>query len=834
MIRSPLRFISLPWCAAAVLVTGLLLWAPYVQGLYTDAGQFVAFWQVGLSLLFVLVGGLVERRPFGTTPVRLSALALWLAYVAALVVAVSFRQAVQEVYKFGLYLMVLVVVSELVRTSWPIIARLEAAPRLGGEANSLYPAITKRARRRAFARGRVRSASPSLPLPTWRHLLTLFWAAAAIFALATLLSAVGLLPVEQIINQRVWTLMGYPNSAGALLGAAMIIGASLRRAVGLGGWPVDALLSGGQWLLGTTFILSMSRGAWLVTPFGLGALLIMWPPGHRLLPIVDLALTGIASVAVAPLLTTAYGSPTLGAGLLALGLALGVGAGWLSRRYQALGAKLRHRLAVAAMLLAVAVPVGLLATGALPDFLADRLTGFSLSEESAYERIAWTKDAWSIVKDYPILGAGGGAWSSLYFSYQSFSYITAEVHNDFLEIWVETGTVGFGSLLAFLGFASWTAWRLRDRVDRRLLGGVTGAAVILVLHSALDLDLALGYLGICLWGLIGMLDGLSLALRDAEGAQPQMGRAGRFRHQDGLRLAPGLIWPRVAIGAIMLVLCFLAISLFAANRLGSRAVDLAQAGRVQAAYPLVVKASSYDPWARPLRVNRALLSEMMYAQTHDRRYLDEAIVQAHRAVDTEPYSPIVHQVLGEVATRHGDYVTAAAAFQRALELNPCRTERYEDAARAGMMHGTKLLTSGSHSEAAKAFQQVALLPSQMAATATAIPGGAPPRSSLVSVSPRLNLYAGEALLLLGQEAQAMPLLVSALEDPPPGFTGESGERMAERRAEAAIWLSAAYLQQGDTERAQSYLKVAVKGAPQADELLEQILQLLNVVTEATP
>ncbi|MGI6423707.1 MAG: O-antigen ligase family protein [Tepidanaerobacteraceae bacterium] len=53
-----------------------------------------------------------------------------------------------------------------------------------------------------------------------------------------------------------------------------------------------------------------------------------------------------------------------------------------------------------------------------------------------------------IIKEYPILGTGGGGWKAIYQAYQSYRYFTTEVHSFFLQLWVETGTVGLLALLA--------------------------------------------------------------------------------------------------------------------------------------------------------------------------------------------------------------------------------------------------------------------------------------------------------------------------------------------------------------------------------------------------
>lgn len=814
MRKSPTQSTLLLRHAGSMLLVLLLMWGPYVQGLYTDAAQLIAFGQAGVALTLLLLHRPAGGAALRLSPVRVAATALWLAYVAALVVAVSPRQAIQEVYKYGLFLMVLLAMSEL--------ARQFTHHDDSGIVSSEQQSTSQPRRGRSTAtgdRGLASARMQWLIQPTWRSLITVFWAAAAVFALATLLSAVGVLPAYQHIEGRLWTLMSYPNSAGALLGAALLMGTGLRRARPLGTSEKigDAALSAGQWLLGATLLLTMSRGAWLVAPLGFIALLAFWPAGRRVLVCADLALTLLAVFVAAPFLIPVYGRPVEGTLILVGGLLLGLVAGSLNQYYSRLAPKSRLALASAAVLLLVALPVGLLASDALPDHLARRLTAFSLAERSFFDRLTWTRDAWAIVRDHPVLGVGGGGWASIYFSYQSFGYVTAEVHNDFLEVWVETGTIGFISLITLLGLAARAAWRLRGKVDGRLLGGTVGAGALLIMHLPLDLDWALGYVGIYLWGLIGLLDGISLSALEPA-AKP------------AARHTQASLWPRMTIIGVALLLTLPAASLLSGYQLGSQAVELAQSGRVSEAYSSLVRATSYDPWARQLRANRALIAERMYIQTRDQGYLEDAFQQARLAIDTEPYSPVSHQVFADIAFRQSDMVTAAAEYSRALELDPFRVPRYERAAEAHLRLGMSHLELGNQVQAQTEFKQVVGLLDRMAVQSQTVPSGVEVGRSMPSRTPTLLLQAGKALLLLGQPDTALPYLTLALDASLDDLADEEPQDVRKRRVEAAIWLSAYALSAGDEQSAESYLDLVPDRAA-AELTRDGILRLLSLANE---
>lgn len=56
----------------------------------------------------------------------------------------------------------------------------------------------------------------------------------------------------------------------------------------------------------------MSRGAWLVFPLALVALVVLERPGSRLPSLVEAALFGVTAVGVAPFVGNSFGHPAVG------------------------------------------------------------------------------------------------------------------------------------------------------------------------------------------------------------------------------------------------------------------------------------------------------------------------------------------------------------------------------------------------------------------------------------------------------------------------------------------------------------------------------------------
>ena len=807
--------------AALATLALLALWPPFAGGLYGDWGQFLGLWQATGAVGLVFLLGLREKTVLPLTPARAAVAVLWLAYAASLFVAVAPRQAIQEVVKFSLYSLAFLATSELVRSAETANRRPGGSRDPdGGPRGAATPP-------RAVALGDAGSVVLAL------------WAAIALFAFFSLVAAVGLLPYDVSDGLRLFTFLGYPNSAGSLVGAAFLLGLAVRRrwsgATASNGRRsvfasrlASALTGVGQWVLLVAFILTMSRGAWLVFPFALGLTIWLWPSGQRFGALGDLVLEGLGAVAVSAFLVRYLGQPSPGAFILAAGLALAVGLAWVGRWFVALPARAQRRWVIGGAAATVVLAVFLVVSGSLPDSLVSRIKGFSLSDQSAAERIIWSRDALDIIGDYPVLGVGGGGWASVYFQYQGYGYATREVHNDFLEIGVETGSVGLAAFLGLVAASAWAVWRTARRAAASGVPAVlAGAAAMLLLHSALDFNLALGSVGIFLWMTLGALDGLYLAGVPVAGAVPAGAAAGAVAK--GGRASPErVLAPRLAVLALALLLSLVSVSLFGAWRLGTQAMRLAMKSPTLA-HALFERACQLDPWSPELRANRAILAERLYDTTGRVEFRDEAMEQLARAAALDPRSPVVHARYGVLAMRYGVYDIAEREILKSFELQPNDASQYEQRANFYVVLGQALLTDGDTSGAKAKLEAAYATLGLLEAQAAKVPSDTPPGHGLPSLTAPLALRCGQAATLLGRLDEARRLLEYARAQPASPVDRETGEQTMTRHAEAALWLSLVAEARGDAAQARTYLEEARAGLPDADEKARELRTMMGKV-----
>lgn len=134
-------------------------------------------------------------------------------------------------------------------------------------------------------------------------------------------------------------------------------------------------------------------------------------------------------------------------------------------------------------------------------------------QDSSFQgRMEMKNTAWALIKDHP-MGTSEGGWEAWYHNYQDRLYWSSEVHDHFLQIWVEGGTIAFLAYSAFWIVLFWQVIRkligyIREEEDYPngpLLAAAAVAAFILLLHSAFDFDLSLTAVAFILWALAGAL-----------------------------------------------------------------------------------------------------------------------------------------------------------------------------------------------------------------------------------------------------------------------------------------------------------------------------------------
>jgi O-antigen ligase len=126
-------------------------------------------------------------------------------------------------------------------------------------------------------------------------------------------------------------------------------------------------------------------------------------------------------------------------------------------------------------------------------------------------RTVYYKDGRELLKERPLLGAGGGSWGKVYFSKQSFLYWTTQPHSYPLQLAVETGIAGL--LIALFIFIIIILKIIRQQIKKdlkdedALLHAIVSIAIItLLIHVFYDFDFSLTAIFIVFIALLAVLN----------------------------------------------------------------------------------------------------------------------------------------------------------------------------------------------------------------------------------------------------------------------------------------------------------------------------------------
>ncbi len=116
-----------------------------------------------------------------------------------------------------------------------------------------------------------------------------------------------------------------------------------------------------------------------------------------------------------------------------------------------------------------------------PTDVINRVEDAIYGSTSSRDRIAYSKDSFKIISDSTknfIVGVGGEGFKNMYELFKSFSYSSTEAHNSFLQIFIESGILGFLSIITIVAFI---VYKGKNNYIKFVL-------LLLICHAVFDLD----------------------------------------------------------------------------------------------------------------------------------------------------------------------------------------------------------------------------------------------------------------------------------------------------------------------------------------------------------
>ena len=130
----------------------------------------------------------------------------------------------------------------------------------------------------------------------------------------------------------------------------------------------------------------------------------------------------------------------------------------------------------------------------IPRTLVYRFEDLIKGSTSSSDRITYYKDAFKIIgKTLPnfVIGTGGEGFNNMYKMVQTVKYTSTEVHSSFIQIFVESGILGFLVMLVILIY---TIFKSKNSY-------IKFAYILFVIHSLIDLNFSYMFM-ICIFGIL--------------------------------------------------------------------------------------------------------------------------------------------------------------------------------------------------------------------------------------------------------------------------------------------------------------------------------------------
>lgn len=325
----------------------------------------------------------------------------------------------------------------------------------------------------------------------------------------------------------------------------------------------------------------------------------------------------------------------------------------------------------------------------LPESIVSRFQDIQAAK-SNIERGYFYRDGFGIMKDHFFIGAGGGAWSMLNFSYQSYLYWSSQAHNYFLQLGIEAGVIGLIVLLALilsilaLFFAGYRVKNEGPQNDRIIQGALVTALIILLAHSFIDFDFSITAVFLLFWEILAVF---TLYYRNTDtGAMEE--KQGFFLKLNAWRRIPALkLHPVIGLVMAGIFLVF-SVMLVSASGYGQKGSQLMQSSPEQA-LRYMEKAVDMDPFNASYQLYYAnLLKTKKSATAADRQKADEL---AGKAEDLSKYDFSYYSSTGKayllptILQYHfstGEIDKGLAAANRMTELKPLVPTTWQDRIKA--------------------------------------------------------------------------------------------------------------------------------------------------------
>jgi O-antigen ligase len=662
----------------------------------------------------------------------------------------------------------------------------------------------------------------------YEKILQVLLASGAGVAAIGILAATGYSKYPAAFNGRaIYSTLQYSNSTAAFLAVMTLIGITLWvREENIGRKLIYGIVC---FLMLLTVLGSLSKGAWLILLAGIILLVIGMPGIYRFRSVFYLGVAaGAAAITASRFIPVVTGeNPSSGLALLWIGLVVViVGQGlWEILAYSY---RKNRTITIAAVLILLGIVVFLQPVqmdrliSITPDAIGTELKGIVDLQSNSYQaRYDFARWGIAIVKDHSVVGTGAGGWNALYHQYQDYLIHTTEVHNHFIQVWVEAGTIGFIAFMAMWVVLLLSIFRLYQNYRKPrsspnaqqatenwvLNWGVTSAALAFGLHAAMDFDLSLMALALVLWVLFALINAALIIERQMQLQE----------------LKPPVSVTLATIFALLLLFCGNSFtSAFNNSQAAGKVIeqmakstDVTEQNRLLAeAENKYIRATAGDSWSGMYHTNLAQVYAIRTQQFREanpelsRNYYQKAVSEIKKAERFSFYDIKVRNSLLDSSTRVGDMELIVHLAEGNVKSIPLDANAYNTLAQV-LWSGTEAYLNVANYEAAgKLTYKLVGLEDKIQAQIKLVNADRGWQGAPLQFNPNSQLYLARGHYLLGNYDKALPVLAPVATEP-----------------NNLIWYAAALYKKGDATQAQQLMAGLEQSNPDLYKRYQELLEI---------
>ncbi len=375
----------------------------------------------------------------------------------------------------------------------------------------------------------------------------------------------------------------------------------------------------------------------------------------------------------------------------------------------------------------------------MPESIYSRIVEVSGRQLGIWERGIFVSNGLKMAEKNPIWGYGAGGWAADYRVFQTLPYTSREVHNGWVQWWVDGGMLaglGYAALMAGVIYGIWRSRRL-EKEARWAAAGLAAVTVALLGHSLVDWDLSFFWDELFLAATWSAFIGLSLTAQSPEVVREKKS------------------WPLWTAAVISVGMALFTFNLAQAQGYLQAANNQAASKKSDASVLATVDVAVSDqPNLGNAQDLKAELLASLSTQSKSGYDFSEANQAYQRALALLPTSASAYAAYGNYLVDAKQYSLALTEFMKAIQLGPMRAVSLDPAweglynvAVAGLTDGNRALTEASARDLRTAF-------ADYAKTQASIPQGMIPSLQLPAPTGADQLAQGLSFLMANQQKAA--------------------------------------------------------------------------------